>query len=98
MCKSAFYHLRKIRLIREHLTFDAARPSFLFKVLLHQSLTIVIRYYMIYLRTWLNRSNVCRMQLLVLLLFRQSSVVLHLFLQFKKWPSTGSFHPGLDLR
>ena len=25
MCKSAFYHLRKIRLIRKHLTFDAAR-------------------------------------------------------------------------
>ena len=25
MCKSAFYHLRKIRLIRKHLTFDAAQ-------------------------------------------------------------------------
>ena len=44
--------------------------------LLHQSLTIVIRYYMVYLRTWLNSSNVCRMQLLVLLLFRPSSVIL----------------------
>jgi len=25
MCKSAFYHLRKIRLIRKHLTLDAAQ-------------------------------------------------------------------------
>ena len=25
MCKSAFYHLRKISLIRKHLTFDAAQ-------------------------------------------------------------------------
>ena len=25
MCKSAFYHLRKIRLIRKHLTFDSAQ-------------------------------------------------------------------------
>ena len=25
ICKSAFYHLRKIRLIRKHLTFDAAQ-------------------------------------------------------------------------
>ena len=25
MCKSAFYHLRKIRLIRKHLTFDATQ-------------------------------------------------------------------------
>ena len=25
VCKSAFYHLRKIRLIRKHLTFDAAQ-------------------------------------------------------------------------
>ena len=25
MCKSAFYRLRKIRLIRKHLTFDAAQ-------------------------------------------------------------------------
>ena len=31
---------------------------------------------MVYLRTWLNSSNVCRMQLLVLLLFRPSSVIL----------------------
>ena len=52
------------------------QPSFLFKLLFHQSLTIVIRYYMVYLRTWLNSSNVCRMQLLVLLLFRPSSVIL----------------------
>ena len=46
------------------------QPSFLFKLLLHQSLTTVIRYCMVYLRTWLNSSNVCRTQLLVLLLFR----------------------------
>ena len=25
MCKSAFYYLRKIRLIRKHLTFDVAQ-------------------------------------------------------------------------
>ena len=55
------------------------KPSFLFKLLLHQSLTTVIRYYVVYLRTWLNSSNVCRMQLLVLLLFRPSCVILHLF-------------------
>ena len=46
------------------------QPSFLFKLLLHQSLTTEIRYCMVYLRTWLNSSNVCRTQLLVFLLFR----------------------------
>ena len=66
---------------------------FLFKLLLHQSLTIVIRYYMVYLRTLLNSSNVCRTQLLVLLLFRPSSVILHLFLRI----FTGSrFISGLN--
>ena len=69
------------------------QPSFLFKLLLHQSLTTVIRYYMVYLRTWLNSSDVCRMQLLVLLLFRPSSVILHLFLRI----FTGSrFISGLN--
>ena len=74
MSKSEFYHLRKIRLIRKHLTLF--KLNFLFKLLLHQSLTIVICYYMVYLRTWLNSYNVCRMQLLVLLLVRPSSVIL----------------------
>ena len=69
------------------------QPRFLFKPLLHQSLTIVIRYYMVYLRTLLNSSNVCRTQLLVLLLFRPSSVILHLFLRI----FTGSrFISGLN--
>ena len=57
------------------------QPSFLFKLLLHQSLTTEIRYCMVYLRTWLNSSNVCRTQLLVFLLFRPSSVILQLFLR-----------------
>ena len=84
MCKSAFYHLRK------QLTFAA---QVLVQALLHQSLTIVIRYYMVYLRTLLNSSNVCRTQLLVLLLFRPSSVILHLFLRI----FTGSrFISGLN--
>ena len=67
------------------------QPSFLFKLLLHQSLTTVIRYYMVYLRKWLNSSNVCRTQLLVLLLFRRSSFILNLFLRI----FTGS---GLNLK
>ena len=66
------------------------QPSFLFKLLLHQSLTTVIRYYMVYMSKWLNSSNVCRTQLLVLLLFRPSSVILNLFLRIL----TGS---GLNL-
>ena len=71
------------------------QPSVLFKLLLHQSLTTVIRYYMVFLRTWLNSSDVCRMQLLVLLLFRPSSVILHLFLRI----FTGSqFMCGLNLK
>ena len=75
MSKSEFYHLRKIRLIRKHLTLF--KLNFLFnKLLLHQSLAIVIRHYMVYLRTWLNSSNVCRMQLLVLSLFHPCSVIL----------------------
>ena len=69
------------------------QPSFLFKLLLHQSLTTVIRYYMVYMSKWLNSSNVCRTQLLVLLLFRPSSVILHLFLRI----FTGSrFISGLN--
>ena len=67
------------------------QPSFLFKLLLHQSLTTVIRYYMVYLRKWLNSSNVWRTQLLVLLLFRTSSFILNLFLRI----FTGS---GLNLK
>ena len=67
------------------------QPSFLFKLLLHQSLTTVIRYYMVYMSKWLNSSNVCRTQLLVLLLFRPSSVILNLFLRI----FTGS---GLNLK
>ena len=69
------------------------QPSFLFKLLLHQSLTTVIRYCMIYLRTWINSSNVCRTQLLVLLLSLPSFVILHLFLRI----FTGSlFISGLN--
>ena len=34
MCKSEFYHLRKIRLIRKHLTLF--KLNFLFKLLLHK--------------------------------------------------------------
>ena len=56
------------------------QPSFLIKHLSHQSLAVVICYYMVYLRSWLNTYNVCRTQLLVLL-FRPSFVILHLFLQ-----------------
>ena len=51
------------------------QPRFLFKLLLHRSLTTVIRYCMVYLRAWLNSSNVCRTQLLVLLLSLPSSVI-----------------------
>ena len=45
--QSSFYHLRKIRLIRKHLTFDVAQ--LLVQALVNQSLTIVIRYYLVYL-------------------------------------------------
>ena len=57
------------------------QPSFLTKHLSHQSLATVICYYMVYLSTLSNSCNVCRTQLLVLLLFRPSSLIFHPFLR-----------------
>ena len=76
MCKSAFYHLRKISLIRKHLTFDGAQ--LLVHVLITSKLDYCIRYYMVYPSMWLNSSNVCWTLLLKLFLSHPSSVILHL--------------------
>ena len=85
MCKSVSYHLRKNSFIRKQFS-PLMQPSFLIKHLSHQTLDTVICYYLVYLSTLLNSYNVRRTQLLVLLLFRPSSVTLHLFL----WIFTGS--------
>ena len=67
ICKSAYYHLCKISLILKYLTFDAPQ------LLVHAPVTTktwfnnVTRYYLGYLNTRLNSSNVYRMQLLELL-------------------------------
>ena len=45
MCKSAFYHLRKASFVN---ILPSMQPSFLLTFSLHQSLTTVIRYYMVY--------------------------------------------------
>ena len=76
MCKSAFYHLRKISLIRKHLAFDGAQ--LLVHVLITSKLDYCIRYYMVYPSMWLNSSNVCWTLLLKLFLSHPSSVILHL--------------------
>ena len=94
MYKSASYHLRKNSFIRKQFS-PLMQPSFLVKHLSHQTLATVIYYFLVYLSTLLNSYNVCRTQLLVLLLFRPSSVTLHLFL----WIFTGSWLIfGLNLK
>ena len=80
MCKSASYHLRKNSFIRKQFS-TLMQPSFLIKQLSHQTLATINCYYLVYLSTLLNSYNVCRTQLLVLLLFRPSSVIFHPFLR-----------------
>ena len=78
--KPVFYRLRKISLISKYLTVDAAQ------LLVHALVTSKLDYcnsllYGLPISTWLNSFSVFRMQLLVLLLFHQSSATLHLFLK-----------------
>ena len=82
MCKSASCHLRKNSFTRKQF-LTLMQPTFLIKHFSHQTLATVNCYYLVYLSRLLNSYNVCRTQLrmLVLLLFRPSSVIFHPFLR-----------------
>ena len=79
MCKSAFYHLRKISLIRKHLTFDATQ------LLVHALITSKLDYcnsllYGLPKHVTKQLQRVQNAAARNLFLSHPSSVILHLFL------------------